>query len=186
MTIDEAFSIAPRSNFLPRSVRLQAGLDVPLSIGFNQTNSQPSTVRQMLQWLDAHPGDSVLDVGSGSGWTSALLAKIVEPNGRVFAVEKIPELVEFGRTNCGGLGITNVRFFKSKAVYGLPEYAPFTRILVSAAAGNFPEQLFDQLAVHGKIVVPVGNSILEITKTSPHEREIIEHPGFVFVPLVRD
>ena len=88
-------------------------LTSPLPIGFGQTISQPTTVKFMLSWLDAMPGDEVLDIGSGSGWTSALLADIVGPQGIVYAVERIPELVKFGRDNCRRLGIENVFFFQA-------------------------------------------------------------------------
>src|SRR5665647_1698314 len=114
--IEEAFKAVPRINFLRPEEKDQHELDVPLPIGSGQTNSQPSTVRQMLEWLDAQPGDKVLDVGSGSGWTTALLSSIVGSKGKVFAVEKIPELVEFGRNNCAGA--RNVQFFQADKEYG--------------------------------------------------------------------
>src|SRR5665213_784816 len=102
--IDEAFRTIQRRDFLPADLQEQAYIDAPIPIGFGQTNSQPSTVRMMLEWLDPQPGDKILDVGSGSGWTTALLSYLVEPNGQVYAVEKIPELVAFGRENCQSIG----------------------------------------------------------------------------------
>jgi protein-L-isoaspartate(D-aspartate) O-methyltransferase len=138
----------------------------------------------MLHWLDAQPGDSVLDVGSGSGWTSALLSQIVGPSGVVYAVEKIPELLKFGQNNCKTLGIHNVRFSLAGKEYGLPKHAPFNRILVSASAKSLPEELLEQLAINGKLVIPVKNDILEITKTSDSDYSAKSHPGYVFVPLI--
>jgi len=111
--IDNAFKKIRRDKFVQESDRDIAHIDTALSIGYGQTISQPSTVRMMLEWLDARPGHKVLDVGSGSGWTSALLAEIVGTEGRVFAVEKIPELVEIGRENCKKAGVMAVTFFEA-------------------------------------------------------------------------
>ena len=183
-SIDKAFYEMQRANFLPEYSRKYSNIDKALPIEFGQTNSQPSTVRKMLEWLDAKQGDKILDVGSGSGWSTALLASITGPNGKVFAVEKISELVNFGRSNCKKLAITNVRFFRSGKIYGLPEYAPFDRILVSAAAQKLPNELLSQLKIGGKLVIPVKNDILEISKISNIKNKIIKHAGFVFVPLV--
>lgn len=184
MTIDEAFQAVPRGAFLPRSVREFADIDRALPIGYSQTNSQPSTVRAMLGWLNVHPGDTVLDIGSGSGWTSALLAMLTGPAGMVYAVEKIPELVRFGRSNCAKFDVKNVRFFRARSVVGLPTYAPYDRILVSAAARELPAGLLPQLATHGKMVIPVNQDIVEITKTSDDAYDTVRHSGYIFVPLV--
>jgi protein-L-isoaspartate(D-aspartate) O-methyltransferase len=182
--IDEAFEAVDRANFLPDGMKYAASIDNALPIGHGQTNSQPYTVRKMLEWLDVQPGDRVLDVGSGSGWTTALLAYLVDPKGRVYAVERVPELVEFGRQNAERAGIKNVRFFTAGEKFGLPAEAPFDRILVSASADELPEELVNQLKAGGKMVVPVQNDILEITKKSATDLDIKKHPGFVFVPLL--
>jgi protein-L-isoaspartate(D-aspartate) O-methyltransferase len=141
-------------------------------------------VQMMLEWLEAQPRDKVLDIGSGSGWSTALLAHIVGPKGKVYAVEKIPELVDFGRDNCQRAGVKNAEFFQVGKALGLPKYAPYDRVLVSAAAKEFPEELVEQLKVGGKLVIPVRNDILEIEKESSVSFTIKIHPGFVFVPLV--
>lgn len=184
--IEKAFTVIHREDFVPESMRSQAYIDTPLPIGFGQTISQPSTVRRMLEWLDAKTGDIIMDVGSGSGWTTALLSEIVGPKGRIFAVEIIPELVKFGRNNCKKIGIKNAQFFKAGKKYGLPEHSPFDRILVSAAARTLPTELIDQLKVDGKLIIPVQDDILEITKISEHDFTSVTHPGFIFVPLVRE
>lgn len=98
--VEYAMQEIKRRDFLPAHMRVLAGQDMALPIGHQQTNSQPSTVRQMLDWIDVQPAQCILDVGSGSGWTSALLAKLVGAAGVVHAVERIPELVELGRSNC--------------------------------------------------------------------------------------
>lgn len=182
--VDRAFQTVYRSAFVPAALREIADTDEPLPIGYGQTISQPSTVRMMLEWLDVRPGQTVLDVGSGSGWTTALLSTIVGDDGEVYAVERIPELVRFGLDNCEQFGITNAEFFEASDEYGLLEKAPFDRILVGAAAHDLPRTLLFQLKIGGKIVIPVRNNILEITKLTPKKYDTKTHPGFVFVPLV--
>ncbi|MDD5692917.1 MAG: protein-L-isoaspartate O-methyltransferase [Patescibacteria group bacterium] len=181
---EDIFRQVDRRLFVPKKLVDQTDLDMPLPIGFGQTISQPTTVKLMLGWLDPQSEDRVMDIGSGSGWTTALLAHLVGPNGTVFAIEKIPELVAFGKNNCQKIGVKNVRFFKATKEYGLPKFAPYNRILVSASAQNLPTTLLNQLAVGGKLVIPVKNSVLEITKTKDGDINIEEHPGFIFVPLV--
>lgn len=183
-TITRAFLKAPRQDFLPESVRHQAAADIPLPIGFGVTNSQPSTVRMMLRWLAVKPGDKILDVGSGSGWTTALLSALAGKKGEVYAVEAIPELVVFGEQNAKKLNIKNVRFFEAGKPVGLPKYAPYERILVSAAAAEVPGLLLSQLKPGGKMVIPVKDEILEVSKKSEADFEVKSHYGFAFVPLI--
>ncbi|MBX4199374.1 protein-L-isoaspartate O-methyltransferase [Candidatus Saccharibacteria bacterium] len=182
--VQEALNSVPRENFLPAYAKGQH-VDVPLPIGFGQTNSQPTTVRMMLEWLEVEKGDTVLDVGSGSGWTTALLSHLVGPSGKVCAVELIPELVEFGRDNCQRFGVRNAKFHQAGEAFGLPKYAPYDRILVSASARELPDELLDQIKVGGKMVIPVGRDILEIEKLSEDNYETRTHHGFVFVPLIK-
>jgi protein-L-isoaspartate(D-aspartate) O-methyltransferase len=184
--LDDAFRDVPRSNFLPSDQVGGTGLDMPLPIGFGQTNSQPSTVYQMLEWLDVVKGQTVLDVGSGSGWTTALLADLVGPKGRVVAVEKIPELVRFGRQNVERLGFANAAFHIAKhGLVGWAANAPYDRILVSASADALPAELVEQLRPGGRMVIPVQNTIFVIDKDESGAIDSLEYPGFVFVPLVR-
>lgn len=182
--IDKAFKFTPRDNFLPDNYTGMVEVDMPLPIGYGQTNSQPSTVRMMLEWLEVEPGNKILDVGSGSGWTTALLANLTGPKGMVYAVEIVPELVRFGRANVERLDIKNARFYRAGKTFGLPDKAPFDRILVSAAAQKLPTELLDQLRVGGKMVIPVRSDVLEIEKTSDKTYETHRHPGFAFVPLI--
>ncbi len=184
MTIDGAFEAVDRANFMPPEVKQLAEVDSAAPIGHGQTISQPYTVRAMLEWLDPQPSEKVLDVGSGSGWTAALLAKLVGSKGKVYAVERIPELMGFGRDNVERLGINNVEFHAAGDKLGLPDEAPFDRILVSAAADELPAELVEQLKVGGKMVIPVHKDILEITKLPGAKLDIKIHPGFVFVPLL--
>jgi len=183
--ISDAFRAVPRWNFLPDEVVGQVDIDMPLPIGHGVTNSQPSTVARMLEWLEVEPGQKILDVGSGSGWTTALLAHLVGQNGYVIGVERIAELVEVGRENTMRLGIKNVEFHEAGDVYGWPDEAPYDRILVSADARDLPDDLTEQLAPGGIIVIPVAGSIFKIKKDEKNEELIAhEHPGYAFVPLV--
>lgn len=183
-TVDDALQTFNRIDFLPPSERANARLDRPLPIGHGQTISQPTTVRHMLEWLDIQPGDKVLDVGSGSGWTTALASQITGTFGAVYAVERIPALLKFGLKNCQKLGVTNARFFRAEhGVCGLPQYASYDRILVSAEASTIPMELIKQLEPFGKLVIPVNGEVLEITKMFDDEYQTIVHPGFLFVPL---
>lgn len=182
--LKKAFETVDRRLFVPEDLRDLASVDRALPIGFGQTISQPTTVDLMLGWLEVEPGDNVLDVGSGSGWTTALLAYLVGAKGRVYGVEIIEELLEFGRANCQKLNFHNVSFHPAGQVLGLPSQAPYQRILVSAEASHLPKELVDQLAVGGKLVVPVGNDIFEVEKRTEKKLDIIRHPGFIFVPLI--
>lgn len=182
--VDEAFKAAPRSSFLPPEVQSQADLDSALPIGHGQTISQPYTVRLMLNWLDVKPGNTILDVGSGSGWTTALLAYLTGPKGRVVAIERLPELVQTGAHNCQKLKIKNVEFHLAGKSLGYQPKGPYERILVSAAARYLPDELIDQLKPNGRLVIPVKNSIFVIVKDNASKISKTEHYGFVFVPLI--
>lgn len=168
---------------MPDSVRQEADADAPLPIGHGQTNSQPYTVQLMLDWLDVQPGENVLDIGSGSGWTTALLSHLTGPSGQVIAVEKVPELVNFGRDNCQRAGIENVDFHEATDEFGWPASGPYQRILVSAAAVELPEELIKQLTTPGRLVIPINDSIWVIDK-SDNGIKRTEHAGFRFVPLI--
>ncbi|SQD77697.1 protein-L-isoaspartate O-methyltransferase family protein [Moritella yayanosii] len=184
--VEQAFTAVKRTHFMPADNQHLADYDVPFSIGHAQTISQPTTVKHMLLWLAPQSGQRILDVGSGSGWSTALLACLVGPKGRVYGVERIPELKRFGEANCRRFGCDNVEFFIAENNIGLAAYAPFDRILVSAAASEaIPDELIKQLAPNGKLVIPVHNSIFELQKDALGDIEYChEHFGYVFVPLI--
>lgn len=180
-SVTDAFRAWPREGFLPPSVRSRASFDGPLDIGRGQTNSQPRTVEDMLRLLDVRPGQRVLDVGSGSGWTTALLAHLTGPEGEVIGVEIEPELVEFGRDNLARTGQHWARIEQAHSdVYGWPEEAPYDRILVSAEPRELPEDLVAQLADDGVMVIPVAGTMLRVTNPG---RKITRHGAYRFVPL---
>lgn len=182
--IEQAFQEIPRAEFLPEEVRDRAIEDHPLPIGHGQTNSQPSTVRQMLEWLEVQPGDKILDVGSGSGWTTALLAYLAGEAGSVVATERIPQLILFAQQNCERLDIENVTFHQADGTLGWPPEAPYDRILVSASADELPAELIDQLKPGGKMIIPVDDEILEVETDGEGQLYVVRHPGFMFVPLL--
>lgn len=182
--LQAAFDAVRRDDFLPADQRGFAGLDRALPIGFDQTNSQPRTVSNMLTLLDARPGQRVLDVGSGSGWTTALLGKLVGPQGRVLGVELVPELVAWSRENLTAYGMDWVGVSQAEeGVLGLPAEAPFDRILVSAEASTLPNPLVDQLADGGVMVVPVSGRLIAVERESADDVTVQQHGHYQFVPL---
>ena len=182
--IIDAFSRVDRKYFVPVSFAAHTYVDAPLSIGNGQTISQPSTVAFMLEHLAAQEGDRVLDIGSGSAWTTALLCHIVGEKGSVIGLERVDTLVEQGKKNLSRLNLHSHCYIqKAGEKLGLPD-KKFDRILVSASAEQIPEELFSQLNVGGVLVIPVGRSIFKFTKISESEMEKEEFYGFVFVPLI--
>lgn len=183
----QAFEAVDRRRFLPADVVDLAGEDRPLPIGHGQTNSQPSTVAAMLDLLAVEEGHKVLDVGSGSGWTTALLAHLVGPTGRVEGVELIPELATWGAANLTGTDLPWARIREAEpGVLGAPELAPFDRILVSAGADDLPLELVDQLAPDGILVIPVAGRMLRVVRRPGRPPEVSDHGAYTFVPLVTE
>jgi protein-L-isoaspartate(D-aspartate) O-methyltransferase len=183
-SIIEAFRTIDRKDFVREIDKEFAYEDRPLSIGYGQTISQPTTVAFMLELLLAQKGDSILDVGSGSGWTTALLAKIVGNKGRVVGVEIIPQLVESGSNNLAKYNFKNARIIKSQKELGYKEESPYDKVLVSAAANSLPLELVGQLKTGGCLVIPICHSIHKITKLSKDKFDDQEFFGFSFVPLI--
>ena len=179
--VEAAMAAHPREGFLPLALRRRASYDGPLRIGRGQTNSQPRTVAEMLRLLDVHTGQRVLDVGSGSGWTTALLAHLVGKTGRVVGVELEPELVRFGATNLSATDQPWATIEEATAgVLGAPDRAPYDRILVSAEASVLPTELVEQLGPEGRLVIPVAGRMTLVVMPGP---VVTEHGGYRFVPL---
>jgi len=194
--IINAFRKINRADFAPEELVEKEGREfieeynAPLSIGFGQTVSQPLTVALMLELLQPKKGDKILDIGSGSGWQTALLAEIVGQDGFIYAIERIRELKEFGQENVGKYNFTNVEFITGDGSKGLEDRAPFDKIIVAAAVhpvggDEIPSEWKKQLKINGRLVAPVENSIQLLIKKSRDKFEAKEYPGFVFVPLIK-
>ncbi len=185
-SVEKAFLSAPRHLFVPEHLLKYAYNDEPLPIGYGQTISQPSTVAIMTELLQAEAGNKVLEIGSGSGWQAAILARIVGEEGKVYTVEINRELAEFAKKNLAKLGIRNVEIICKNGSLGLPEKAPFDRIIVTAACPSV-EHLLGQLKVNGRLVAPVGDEHVQkmvVYEKRKNKIEKLEYPGyFVFVPL---
>jgi len=171
--IIEAFRKIDRKDFVQPINKDEAYGNYPLPIGYGQTISQPLTVAFMLELLQPQPGDKILDVGAGSGWQTALLAYCVSQktdegksrqegannSGKVYAVERIQELCDFGKANVAKLNYIQkgiAEFMCADGSKGLSDKAPFDKIIVAAAAEKVPEELKKQLKVGGRLVLPVG------------------------------
>lgn len=178
-----AFEYVDRADFVHDESVDHAYENRPLPIGFGQTISQPATVAFMLELLQPRENDMILDIGSGSGWTTALLGAIAGNSGRVIGIEILPDLVDMGRRNLEKYNLPGAEIRPAPGGIGLAEEAPFQRILVSAQGDELPVGLPDQLAVGGVLVIPISGSIYRIEKKSNYELRTQEYPGFVFVPL---
>jgi protein-L-isoaspartate(D-aspartate) O-methyltransferase len=173
-----------RRDFLPARERPMADEDRPLPIGGGQTNSQPSTVADMVTLLEVDPGMRVLDVGSGSGWTTAILAHLVGPKGQVVGVELDPHLAYWGGTNLHKYAVPWAHIHEAETgVLGWPALAPYDRILVSAEADELPRELVDQLGPDGIMVIPVAGTLLRLTRDGVGPPRISRHGSYRFVPL---
>lgn len=178
-----AIASVPREQFVPERLRRQAYADRALPIGSGQTISQPFMVATMLEAL-ALEGGRVLDVGTGSGYQAALLAKLAD---EVVTIERVPELAQAARQRLTGMGYVNVHVVVGDGTLGVPERAPYDGIVVAAAAPAVPEALYGQLAEGGRIVVPVGSrreQWLEIVERGPDGPERLRTVPCRFVPLL--
>ncbi len=149
----------PRHEFVPEEHREHAYQDWPLPIGFRQTISQPYIVALMSQVLELRGDETVLEIGTGSGYQSAVLARLAK---EVYTIEIVPELGERAKRDLARLGFGSVHVRVGDGYQGWPEHAPFDAIIVTAAPGHVPQPLIDQLAVGGRMVLPVGRSSQEL------------------------
>lgn len=181
-----ALKKTPREEFIPLDIREKAYVDSPLPIGYNQTISAPHMVAIMTEELKVEPGSKILEVGCGSGYQAAVLAEIAK-DGVVYTLERVKPLVDWASARLKVLGYGNVKVFEGDGTVGLPEHAPFDRIIVTAAAPRIPKALKEQLAEDGLLLVPVGGrgyqDLIRVTKKGD-ELTSENLGGCVFVPLI--
>lgn len=180
----DAMARVPRHEFVPPEYRDEAYEDHPLPIGEGQTISQPFVVAAMLEALALRPEDLVLEVGTGSGYETAVLAELVRT---VHSIERIASLAERAREVLARLGYSNIIVVHGDGSQGLPEAAPFDAIVVSAAAPHVPESLMDQLRDGGRLVIPVGSGFaqeLQLVRKIGDSSTVLYLDGVRFVPLI--
>jgi len=180
----EAFRRVERERFVPSEVREQAYEDFPLAIGEEQTISQPYIAALMTQCLELRGEEKVLEIGTGSGYQTAILAELAR---EVYSVERIASLAQRAKTVLDELGYTNVKIRVANGTLGWEEYSPYDRILVTAGAKELPKPLLDQLAEGGVMVIPVGDLLsqrLEVIRKKKTGIESRTVERCIFVPLI--
>ena len=185
LEILQLFDRVPRHLFLPEGMAPRAYEDAPIPIGFGQTASQPSLQAYYLTILRPTPEEKVLEIGTGCGYQTAILAPLVK---KIYTVERIPELQRKARQRLRELDIYNVQFRPGDGWEGWPKYGPYDGILVAAAAAELPEKLLEQLAPGGRLIMPVGptgrQELLMITRQDDHFEQV-SLGAVSFVPLVK-
>lgn len=179
-----AMASIPRHEFVEARYRDQAYQDHPLPIGASQTISQPYIVALMLELLQLDSSSKVLEIGTGSGYQTAVLSKLAS---HVYSVERHPELARQAAEILSRLGLSNVSVVTGDGSRGLPEHAPFDAIVVSAAAAQVPPALFDQLREGGRMIIPVGPpeaQELQLVRKLHGKASISLRTGCRFVPLI--
>jgi protein-L-isoaspartate(D-aspartate) O-methyltransferase len=180
-----AIGKVPRHVFFDEAFISHAYEDKAFQIGEGQTISQPYTVAYMTEWLSVEPGMKVLEVGTGSGYQACILAEL---GAKVFSIERIRALHEKTKKLLPALGYVTIKTFYGDGYAGLPAYAPFDRIIITAAATDIPQKLLKQLKSDGVMILPLGNDenqvMIKITKTSAHNYKKEAGDAFRFVPML--
>ena len=180
----DALTRVPRDRFIPEALRNDAHGDYPVPIGHGQTISQPYIVAYMTEALRVEPRHRVLEIGTGCGYQTAVLAELAA---EVFSVERIPELAARARETLDGMGYTNVQIRAGDGYEGWPEHAPYDRVLGAAAADAIPPALVDQLVDGGILVLPVGtfHQELRVIQKSGGRTEVLATLPVRFVPMIK-
>lgn len=179
-----AFYKVPRHEFVPIEYQQYAYSDRPIPIGFDQTISQPYMVALMTSQLGLKQTDRVLEIGTGSGYQTAILAELV---GGVYTVERLPELLEGAKLTLQKLGYQNTHFHSGNGSLGWERYAPYDAILVSAASSRIPQALLGQLKIGGRMVIPIGDELNQTLQKITKREKGIEQENLcacAFVPLI--
>jgi len=184
--VESAFRNIPRHEFILSSELGRAYYNEPLPIMKNQTISQPGVVSRMSEWLDVKDRQNILEIGTGSGWQTAILSCLVG-TGIVHSIEIHPELEKFARKNLEKFCLDNVNVILGDGSMGYHKASPYDRIIITAACTEIPLPLLDQLSDNGLIIAPVGDtsqSLVLLKKTSKGIIEIKNESNYVFVPLL--
>ena len=185
----DSFKKIPREDFVLKEFYDQAYSDQALPLIKEQTISQPTTVMIMTQALEPKPGQKILEIGTGSGYQAALLSNIVGKKGKIYTIERIPELVKLAKTNIKKLKIKNIEIIRGDGSKGYQKEAPFERIIVTAACKEIPKILITQLTDKGILIAPVGPTYSQKMIKLKKKKDKIKTEtlgDFVFVPLVED
>jgi protein-L-isoaspartate(D-aspartate) O-methyltransferase len=182
--ISNAFFKVDRINFAPEEFKGEAYLDIPIPIYHGMTTSQPSTIAFMLEKLRPKKGDKVLEIGTGSGYLTALLAVLVGKNGKVFSVEYFPKLREFAESNLRHYNFKNIKLLTGDGKNGLLEEAPFDKIISSAEVKEIPRAWEEQLKIGGSILTPIDSKIVLAKKVAEDRFDAEFFSAFSFVPLL--
>ena len=184
--IFEAIRAIPRHKFVPKEYLYQAYSNYPLPIGDNQTISQPYTVAYMLNFLELKKNDKVLEIGAGSGWSVALIGFLVKP-GKVYSIEILKSLYEFASKNIKKVKLNDIKVIHADGSQGLQEYAPYDKIVLTAASPSIPKPILEQLKVNGILIAPVGfgygQEMVKIIKINKNDYREERLGSFIFVPL---
>lgn len=178
----EAMRAVPRHRFIPEAYRTQAYQDCAVSLDLGQTVSQPYIVGLMTRLLDVRESDRILEIGTGSGYQTAILARLARS---VYTVERLPVLGQRARETLDSLGYDNIHYLIGDGHKGWPEEAPFDGIIVTAAPSALPDALFRQLKSEGRMIIPIGEELYTVTR-SGDEAVKVHHGGVRFVPMVED
>jgi protein-L-isoaspartate(D-aspartate) O-methyltransferase len=182
-----AFRDVSRADFIPKILKDRAYEDIPLPILRGKTISQPTTVMMMTRALELQPGEKVFEIGAGSGYQAAIIAKIVGEKGHVVTTEVIPELISFARQNLAKANIKNVEIYEDDGSNGISDKAPYDKIIITAACKEFPKPLLKQLMPDGIIIGPVGDEheqeMVRGTKDKKGKLELEFLGPFLFSPL---
>jgi len=178
-----AFRTVPRHEFVPNELRYRAYDDGPLPIGMGQTISQPYIVALMTSLLALNGDETVLEIGTGSGYQAAILGEMVR---KVISIERHPALADQARAVLNRLGYRNISVYCADGTLGWPDEAPYPAIIVTAAASSLPKPLGDQLAMGGRLVLPVGGYLGQVLQVWTREKGGLVYQNIIpvsFVPL---
>jgi protein-L-isoaspartate(D-aspartate) O-methyltransferase len=184
--VEKAFLKVPREVFIPEKLEKYAYIDSPLEIGFGQTISAPHMVAIMVEALDLKEGQKILEIGAGSGYHAAIVARLIGKTGHIYTIERFSELAENAEKNLKKAKITNVTVEVGDGSEGLLKYSPYDRIYVTCAAPDIPKPLVDQLNDTGILMIPVGTMVcnLQLIEKMEDKLKTKNLGGCAFVPLI--